>query len=456
MDRQPVPTFFHLLVHELRNVTEWDVLGILLGLEVSEIDDIKRDHRNNALQRIVMLAKWLDKDRNASWEKVIDGLESMSMSTLGKRLKDKYMYVSQSPVQPVPVHSHSKVVLAVHSSDSIHREIEDLMSKYLRLKVMAERAVAEINPDSISIKRFCEFYCLPTASSVEQLFDGLKSFHILEITMLKKIIDFFLKDSQDDLSEYTYSHVHLVFEHLRNYIDRLNSFNSSTTVQQFMENIAEEVQHSSADKSQSCNVCITLTGNWLTRTMAELEKIIQAFLEKRLSLMHFIKVKKVDSHVQVNFQIPSQSSLLDLTSMNDDKSFFDSQGIVSIGCLTSAQQDQEHREDLANKGYSVPNKNFQATSKSSDCSSTTTSSSFTADNTGNELNEVVLGLIFVILLMAYFAIIFIFVVSFPILLCIQSACSFFSVNTSSASAPVNCPASKRGNLPTGMHCIPEL
>ena len=61
-----------LLVRELCKVTEWEVLGIYLGLDESEITDIERDHmhQSNARRRIAMLKKWMEKDPGASWEKV--------------------------------------------------------------------------------------------------------------------------------------------------------------------------------------------------------------------------------------------------------------------------------------------------------------------------------------------------------------------------------------------------
>ena len=64
-----------LLVRELCRVTEWDVLGIYLGLDESEITEIERDNQSNARRRIAMLAKWMEKDVDASWKKMTDALE---------------------------------------------------------------------------------------------------------------------------------------------------------------------------------------------------------------------------------------------------------------------------------------------------------------------------------------------------------------------------------------------
>ena len=78
-----VQTVTHdLLVRELCKVTEWDVLGIYLGLDESEIAEIEHNCERDARRRIAMLAKWMEKDVDASWEKVIDALESLSQIRL--------------------------------------------------------------------------------------------------------------------------------------------------------------------------------------------------------------------------------------------------------------------------------------------------------------------------------------------------------------------------------------
>ena len=56
----------NLLVRELCKVTEWDVLGIYLELDQSEITEIENDNQSIACRRIAMLKKWIEKDINAS------------------------------------------------------------------------------------------------------------------------------------------------------------------------------------------------------------------------------------------------------------------------------------------------------------------------------------------------------------------------------------------------------
>ena len=86
-----VKTVTHdLLVRELGQVPQWDILGTYLELSEGEIQVIERDHHDTARRRLVMLNKWMEKDVNASWEKVIDALKSMSQIRLANQLKEKY------------------------------------------------------------------------------------------------------------------------------------------------------------------------------------------------------------------------------------------------------------------------------------------------------------------------------------------------------------------------------
>ena len=143
-----------LLVRELCKVTEWDILGIYLGLDESEITEIERDHQSNARRRIAMLAKWIEKDVNVSWEKVIDALECLSQITLANQLKEKYCTseLNSPSAGPKPAESSHEKELMVDRQEFL--EMEDLERKYLQLVLEAESAVEEANPPVRKISRF--------------------------------------------------------------------------------------------------------------------------------------------------------------------------------------------------------------------------------------------------------------------------------------------------------------
>ena len=89
-----------LLAEELGDV-EWDMLGTNLGFSQSQIREIEGDYPNISRRRIVMFDKWLRKEVNPSWTKIIAALEKMSEQNLADRLTKKYLQCTAevSPLQ---------------------------------------------------------------------------------------------------------------------------------------------------------------------------------------------------------------------------------------------------------------------------------------------------------------------------------------------------------------------
>ena len=85
----------HLLVKELHEVTEWYTLGALLGLTENEIKEIEQNHHETARRRMAMLSKWVKKDKNPSWLKIITALEEISETSLANQLREKYTATHQ-------------------------------------------------------------------------------------------------------------------------------------------------------------------------------------------------------------------------------------------------------------------------------------------------------------------------------------------------------------------------
>ena len=108
-----------LLVRELRDV-KWDTLGRCLGLSKGEIKEIEGDYQNTGRRRIEMFDKWLSKEENPSWEKMIAALEDMSENKLASQLKKKYVYQQQPREESL----EKKYVISVISgptSVAVHR-----------------------------------------------------------------------------------------------------------------------------------------------------------------------------------------------------------------------------------------------------------------------------------------------------------------------------------------------
>ena len=285
-----------LLVRELCKVTEWDVLGIYLGIDESEITEIERDHQSNARRRIAMLGKWMEKDVDASREKVTEALKCLSQIRLANQLKEKYCTSESNPpataARPNPSESSPEKELMVDRQELIAQEIEDLEENYLLLVTNAESAMTDANPSLMKLKRFSKFYGNSKLTTVEELLDLLEPFNFLEYALLEKIVKFFLGKA------------HPVVDDLHDYCQQLTNFKASTTVQQFIDNIeqAQQSHSTTSERPGLCTVKLRLVGGWLTKTMDDLEKLLnEIFKDKRHVLTH---LKIVRGSVIMTFSAP--------------------------------------------------------------------------------------------------------------------------------------------------------
>ena len=271
-----------LLAQELNKVAKWQTLGTNLDMAPCEITVIEQDHPGDtARRRTAMLDKWLRKEENPSWMSVIEALEKMSEKSLANKLRNKYMYMSpsQQPATDVCLAetqpTSSTVLLEVHRSDPIARKIEELRDLYYELGTETEKDLeSAANVSSKDIKRFSQHHMTEEVTTVEELFDQLKPFFFLDYALLEKIIKVLLKQEQSVVSK------------LDDYIQQLEQFKESTTVQQFIENI-ETVQNASP---QTCTVTLQLVGGWLPKTISDLEKLLKEIFHKKAALLTRLKI----------------------------------------------------------------------------------------------------------------------------------------------------------------------
>ena len=295
-----------LLMRELSQVPQWDVLGTYLGLSESDIEVIERDHHDTARRRLVMLSKWLEKDADPSWEKVIDSLESMSQIRLANQLKKKYCTSESNPpataAGPKPADSSLEKELMVDRKELIAHKIEEIEEQYLLLVTSVHSAMAEANPSLIKLQMFSKFYAKIKVATTEELLDLLEPFYFLEYALLERIVMFFL------------GRTHSIADDLRDYLQQLDCFKTSTTIRQFMESIeqAQQSHSTTSERPGLCTVKLRLVGGWLTKTMDDLEKLVnEIFQDKRYVLTH---LKIVRGSVIVTFSAPlsEADSLIDL------------------------------------------------------------------------------------------------------------------------------------------------
>ena len=321
MSDHVVPVSHELFVRELSPVVQWDVLGIYLGLEETEIQVIERDHQDTARRRIVMLKKWMEKDSNVSWEKVISALKSMSQIRLANQLQEKYC-----TSEPVAGNVAVDKEISMDKQEFIAQEIHKFQLRYIQLVMNVEKALTEANP---SLKRFSRYYFAKAkVTTVEDLIDQIEPSSFLDYTLLKQVVKFFLSR-------------HLVADDLRDYLQQLDKFKSSTTVKEFMESI-EQAQQSDSTTSERpglCTVTLRLIGGWLDKTMDDLERLVKEIFKDKTYVLSHLKI--VRGSVIVTYSAPqSEEESLVMLAL-EQSSFITEVGVIEliVGETMVAQND---------------------------------------------------------------------------------------------------------------------
>ena len=89
----------------LKEVTEWEELGLHLGLSMAAIMEIRSIPGGVGEKRIVMMSKWLHSDLEATWNKLAKALLKMNYKVLSTQIRKKFCSsdteVVGSPAQAV-------------------------------------------------------------------------------------------------------------------------------------------------------------------------------------------------------------------------------------------------------------------------------------------------------------------------------------------------------------------
>ena len=78
------------LTNALREVDDWQDLGIQLDIKYHELQKFVSEHQKTEERKRAMLQFWLDRDTQASWEKVISALSEMKLNRVAEEIKRKY------------------------------------------------------------------------------------------------------------------------------------------------------------------------------------------------------------------------------------------------------------------------------------------------------------------------------------------------------------------------------
>ena len=81
-----------LLLEELKEVTDWYMLGAYLNVPVHELKKIEKKHDEVERCKLEMLEYWRNSTITASWKDIARALEQLNMLKLAARLKSQYLW----------------------------------------------------------------------------------------------------------------------------------------------------------------------------------------------------------------------------------------------------------------------------------------------------------------------------------------------------------------------------
>ena len=304
--REVKPLETGLLVRELRDV-EWDTLGRCLRLSKGEIKEIEGNYQNTGRRRIEMFDKWLSKEENPSWEKMIAALEDMSENNIASQLRKKYVYQQQPQEEsqtelPTEVTDDQqvmeKVVLKVDKQDQVARELDNLEKKYLWLVIDAQSTLEAANLSVIELGNFSQFYLNEEVMTVKELFQLIKPFCFLDYSLLEAAITFLLG---------RHDPTHKVVNDLSEYVKQLTNFKKSTTLGDFMQSIENAQKSLTTEEGTGvCTVTLRLVGGWLSKTMDDLHKLLKEIFQDKSSVLAHIRIIK--GSIIVTYRAPQSEA----------------------------------------------------------------------------------------------------------------------------------------------------
>ena len=194
-----------LMADELKEVVDWQGLGLQLRLTYSELKIIEVENRGNVRKSLrKMLDVWLESNPNSSWEQIVEALEKINKKTLAVRLK-KYVKsttqhtsttenVSQESFNTTT--SEQKVVMKLSRFTPFSCSFDDVQREFRSIEVNIQAALE--NVCIIDVVRTCRkldskqlpFY---EGMRVDDLFDYIRPhYSYLNFILLEEIARVYL------------------------------------------------------------------------------------------------------------------------------------------------------------------------------------------------------------------------------------------------------------------------
>ena len=355
----------------MKTVVDWYVFGNYLGIELHDLDDIKRFELQGAERcQVEVYKKYRELHGPPLWEIIVEALLKMEKRTLAEEIRKKYVSSQQLALQESPNMSDSTLGCQqsarisqpqVIVRDKVKRDLERICRKYSALLISVKRSLEDKKVRIDELQSIVQDYCgqyplLSQPATLNEAFEGMKQqVHIYDVSLLEALIEVLIKDDA-------------VTQELRNYMTMLEDFKSSTLMQDIVESIVEK---SNATSDGAVPVVLKVSRAWQCTTIREFEMLVSVALHD-ITLTD-IEVKRgclcvtwtTTRHKAERYTMRMHESQLmmyvpELGHSFDFSTFADVVGILS---LTVGDEEIYRRQDQSDKLVSLDSALLQAIEK---------------------------------------------------------------------------------------------
>ena len=278
-----------LLLKELKEVVDWEVLGLHLNVPAHELKKIRKQFFHEGVERCKagMFELWLEQEP-ADWRTMTDALEKLDdLNELARNLRQTYIGDTENQFtdipQAIPISTPlTKPVIKVERN--VVRILADLESKLARLVTDIKSCIQSreflLSNLHYYIKIRLDLAQFSVPNTFEDLFDSIRPYYdILNICLLEDISNEYLATDAN------------IQASLDRYKDELDSFRNNTKMEELVNNMTS-LMHKESRKGTTAVVVLKLEGCWLNVTVKNFQKLVREIFSRRERNLCHIMVEK--------------------------------------------------------------------------------------------------------------------------------------------------------------------
>ena len=333
------------LVYELKDLINWKLLGIQLGLNKSTLDKIEVDVNGKPnsvdLAKLELFDRWLKSGELHNWKQVIEALKKIDEIKLANDLNRKYIEpddasVSQTDITTTHNAKANPVIVKLSRFGQFSRSFGEVEREFRSIVVEIHSALEDEHVSTTDVIRTCRD-CLDMSSTqlpldetktVDSLFDAIKPYYsYLDYTLIEEIVLCHLKTHQS------------ITVRLNQYKKQLNEFLQSTELKELMENI-EKAQTPPVSPAEPnfpglCVVQLTLVEKWLPRSIKNVKSLMKEVFKGKESILKNLRV--VAGSVVVIYTAPAFEAENLIARVEDSFSLLPNVGICEVQVTVAGQ-----------------------------------------------------------------------------------------------------------------------